>query len=460
MSPSPPTVAPAALRWITRDSKKLNSLLWLRHARAAGIQAIVAPWNQRRTTANRLAVWATHVREAGLVAAIRVPVPLIAGLPLAELDAIGPLLVVAVPERADDLETWQQLRDVLSRTHTPKLRFSALGAPTCHLGPWQADVALAAVPWRAKPPTCGRCGAQAQCPGPLLQQSVAPLPEPVSNQFDLSECPPAAAFLTVQTEPPRYFCLHQPASPLIAEALARGQVYLDRSDKARLDDFAADLALLLPDCADRWNIAQIQPFAAEEALLLEHLRGLSGVVVDVGAGPIRYIQELARAQAKGGVRYVAVEPDLAALQRTVVALPAALCLQGTGEHLPLRDGSADAVLMLRSFNHLRDVPQALREVARVLKPGGVFLACDNVAFGLCRSTEQLARAHAIAVGETPFEHYRNADAPDAAAALAAAVPHGFHVEALHAVGPGTSNQWFLRATRREPTRNHAFTGSD
>ena len=170
-------------------------------------------------------------------------------------------------------------------------------------------------------------------------------------------------------------------------------------------------------------------------------------MVDVGAGPIRYVQELAQAQSAGSLRYLAVEPDLAALERTVTVLPDALCLQGTGEHLPVQTASADTVLMLRSFNHLRDVPQAMREVARVLKPGGAFLACDNVAFGLCRSPEQLARAHAIPVTETPFEHYRNADAPDAAVALHAAVPDGFRVDVLQGVGPGTSNQWFLHATR-------------
>ena len=87
------------------------------------------------------------------------------------------------------------------------------------------------------------------------------------------------------------------------------------------------------------------------------------------------------------------------------------------------------------------------EWVRVLKPGGAFLACDNVAFGLCRSPEQLARAHAIPLTETPFEHYRNADAPEAAAAVIAAVPGGFRVDRVQPVGPGTSNQWFLRATR-------------
>ena len=447
MSQSSPSRPLPALRWTISTSSGLESPEWLRQARSAGFQVVVSSERSWPREPARLAEWLRGVRQERLVAAIQVQPEAIAALPQADLDAIGPLLVVIVPAHANDLQMWQQTRKQLAKMRAARLRFASLGVPVCHQLPWQPDVVLAPLPPRAQPPACAMCGVRAQCPGPLPDQAVAPLPDPVSNQFDLTDGAPSDALLTLAGDPPRHFALRQPLSPLVTQALARGQVYLDRSDKARLDDFAADLALLVPDGNARWRIADAQPFAAEETQLLAHLRALTGVVVDVGAGPIRYVQELAMAQAAGSLRYVAVEPDLPALERTTAALPDALCLQGTGEHLPLRDQSADAVLMLRSFNHLRDVPQALREVARVLKPGGVFLACDNVAFGLCRSPAQLARAHAIPVSETPFEHYRNADAPDAAAALLSAIPDGFQLDAVQAVAPGTSNQWLLRATR-------------
>lgn len=189
-----------------------------------------------------------------------------------------------------------------------------------------------------------------RCAGPLAGQRVAPEPEPVSNRFDLTDAPQAEALLTADGPEPRHFSLRQPMSALVAAAMARGQLYVDRSDKLRLDDFATDLALLVPINGRTWRVADEQPFAAEEALLLQHLRTLRGVVVDVGAGPVRYVREL-------------------------------------------------------------------------------------------------ARDHAIPVTDTPFEHYRNADAVDAAAALRANVADSFRLDEVQSVGPGTSNQWFLRATR-------------
>jgi ubiquinone/menaquinone biosynthesis C-methylase UbiE len=109
--------------------------------------------------------------------------------------------------------------------------------------------------------------------------------------------------------------------------------------------------------------------------------------------------------------------------------------------------SVDAVWMLRSFNHLRDPALALAEAARVLRPGGMLLVVDNVAFGLLRTPSQLAQARAIPLRATPFEHLRNASAHDALAVLADLSGAPFEVVEVREVTPATANQWLVRATR-------------
>jgi len=46
---------------------------------------------------------------------------------------------------------------------------------------------------------------------------------------------------------------------------------------------------------------------------------------------------------------------------------------GVGEALPYADGSFDAVICVDVLEHVRDLKQVLAEVARVLRPGGLFL---------------------------------------------------------------------------------------
>jgi SAM-dependent methyltransferase len=89
-------------------------------------------------------------------------------------------------------------------------------------------------------------------------------------------------------------------------------------------------------------------------------------VVDLGAGT----GALSRLLVGRADQIVAVEPD--DRMRAVLAgdLPDVQTVKGTGEDMPLDDGSADAVLASSSW-HWMDVEPTLREVRRVLKTGGL-----------------------------------------------------------------------------------------
>lgn len=106
-------------------------------------------------------------------------------------------------------------------------------------------------------------------------------------------------------------------------------------------------------------------------------RETGGRVLDLGAGTGLNIVHLL-----GAGRYVGVDPDPAMLRRArpraaAAAVPAALVL-GRGEQLPFADGVFDAVLATLVFCTVPDVPAALAEIRRVLRPGGTLLFLEHV----------------------------------------------------------------------------------
>lgn len=110
----------------------------------------------------------------------------------------------------------------------------------------------------------------------------------------------------------------------------------------------------------------------------ELLRGLSGRVIEVGAGtglnfphypaPVREV--------------VAVEPEprlrsLAATAASAAPVPVRV-VDGTAAELPGADGEFDAVVVSGVLCSVADVPAALAEFRRVLRPGGELRFWEHV----------------------------------------------------------------------------------
>jgi demethylmenaquinone methyltransferase / 2-methoxy-6-polyprenyl-1,4-benzoquinol methylase len=91
-----------------------------------------------------------------------------------------------------------------------------------------------------------------------------------------------------------------------------------------------------------------------------------GRVLDLGGGTG------AANPAFGGREVIALDPSSAMLARN----PLRDRVVGVGEHLPFADGSFDGVFSAYVFRNLDSIPDALDEIARVLRPGGVAAIVD------------------------------------------------------------------------------------
>jgi 2-polyprenyl-6-hydroxyphenyl methylase/3-demethylubiquinone-9 3-methyltransferase len=96
-------------------------------------------------------------------------------------------------------------------------------------------------------------------------------------------------------------------------------------------------------------------------------------VLDLGCGGGFVAEEL----AKRGADVVGVDPADALLDVAQMhAQDSGLRIEykrGTGEFIPCENESFDVVVCVDVLEHVDDLSEVLREVARVLKPGGLFL---------------------------------------------------------------------------------------
>jgi SAM-dependent methyltransferase len=108
---------------------------------------------------------------------------------------------------------------------------------------------------------------------------------------------------------------------------------------------------------------QILPLAAQ------HLAGAARVL-DVGCGE----GQISRLARTGGARaVVGVDPTWAQVDVAARRGGGASYARAGAGALPFAAGAFDAVVACLVFEHIRDVDDAIAEVARVLEPGGRFL---------------------------------------------------------------------------------------
>jgi SAM-dependent methyltransferase len=112
-------------------------------------------------------------------------------------------------------------------------------------------------------------------------------------------------------------------------------------------------------------------------LVAAHLDGRGPAqVLDVGCGTGRLLRHAAVRWPSAEL--IGVDPAEGMIEKARSLTPVATFLHGRGEEIPLAESSAEVAFCTISFHHWADQAAGLREVARVLQPGGLFCLADGV----------------------------------------------------------------------------------
>lgn len=140
------------------------------------------------------------------------------------------------------------------------------------------------------------------------------------------------------------------------------------TDRARLAGSAynGDRDLAARQSLYRWQT----PRYDLPGLVAERLGDVRGRVVDIGCGNGKFIQRLRQERPDLSLLGLDVAPGILAGVGGPVAVADAM-------RLPLAAGSVDAALALHMLYHVPDIPQAVRELARVVARQGLVVASTN-----------------------------------------------------------------------------------
>jgi len=97
-------------------------------------------------------------------------------------------------------------------------------------------------------------------------------------------------------------------------------------------------------------------------------------VLDVGCGTGKLLRRATTYWPEA--QLIGVDPANGMIEMAKRLTPNATFSTGMAEALPLQDASVDLALSTSSFHHWQDQAAGIREIARVLRPGGYFLLVD------------------------------------------------------------------------------------
>ncbi len=129
--------------------------------------------------------------------------------------------------------------------------------------------------------------------------------------------------------------------------------------------------------ADQWDSLQASFYSEkvrDRALATAAVRS-GATAADIGCGSGFITEGLIRA----GLRVIAVDQSevmLTAMKRKFAGIAGVDYRCGEGEQLPIADDAVDYVFANMYLHHLEKPPIAIKEMARIVKPGGILVITD------------------------------------------------------------------------------------
>lgn len=125
-----------------------------------------------------------------------------------------------------------------------------------------------------------------------------------------------------------------------------------------------------------------------------------GSILDVGCGTGKLLRRAHASWPEACL--IGVDPATGMIEMAKRLTQGATFLQGMAEALPLEDASIDLAFSTVSFHHWQDQGAGLREIARVLRPGGCLILVDISVPGWLASVVHPQHFHSAAQMQALF----------------------------------------------------------
>lgn len=161
----------------------------------------------------------------------------------------------------------------------------------------------------------------------------------------------------------------------IERCFAGDELYGDTFDDSEIDTWFKDEATAYSELPNALSQITDEYGESYRQTLLDKIRGKSfDLCVGIGVARGFELEPIAH-QVK---RFVAIEPSEKYWHDRIGSTPVQYQKPDRRGHIGLPDGSVDLVVAINVLHHIPNVTDVLREIFRVLKPGGILLVREPI----------------------------------------------------------------------------------